>query len=164
MQQNTKNSLDAFVVIKNTQPNRRPMQQQTPGDSCLGDQCTEGTGEGVMAIEAVPTRLVFPLCNATACLDASVDTKFVQPGRQNMGEGVATRQLPLRGSCPERAPYFINEAETTEIVGEVAHALGESSLSAAAINSIDAPVNSNAPQADSLAYSATDFRPYTVRR
>lgn len=144
MQQNTKNSLDAFVVVKNNNPNRRPMQQQTPGDSCLGDQCTEGTGEGVMAIEAVPTRLVFPLCNATACLDASVDTKFVQPGRQNMA--------------------FINEAETTEIVGEVAHALGESSLSAAAINSIDAPVNSNAPQADSLAYSATDFRPYTVRR
>ena len=144
MQQTTNNSLDAYVVIKNHNAQKRPMQQQTPGDSCLGDQCTEGTGEGVMAIEAIPTRLVFPLCNATACLDASIDTKFVQPGRQNMG--------------------FINEAERSEIVGEVAPVLGESSLSAAAINSIDAPVKSNTAQPASLTYSATDFRPYVVRR
>lgn len=133
MQQTENNSSDAYVRIKAIDKSR--IRKDVPGDEALGPP--EGTGGGVKAVEAVPTRDVFALCGAEICLDSSVDRKHVK--------GV---------NRPQR------DESNDEIVGDVERCPGESLLAASAFSS-DADITTQ--QTKGLVYSAGDFRPYSQR-
>lgn len=132
MQQTEHNSSDAYVRIKAIDRSR--IRKDVPGNEALGPP--DGTGGGVKAVEAVPTRDVFALCDAEVCLDSSVDRKHIK--------GVNRPQ----------------KDDTDEIVGDVERCPGESRMAAAAFTS---ETDAVAQQKKGLVYSATDFRPYSRR-
>lgn len=138
MQKTDSNSLEKYIRAKNRQNDAKLVGEA--GCSCLGAPI--GTGGGVSAVEAVPTVNVFPVCSAAECLDSGQDLKFTSPNR-----GSAYRN---KTGDPENS-----------IIGQLEAVPGESSLSAAAYETIYC--ESIKPERKGFRYNANDFTPYAKR-
>ena len=135
MQKDDTKSLEKYIKAKSKQS--QVDLSGEAGCSCLGAPI--GTGGGVNAVEAIPTVNVFPVCSATECLDSSIDQKFTKD------KGRSSRRV-------DRAD------QQDAIVGEIAHAPGESTLAASAIAG-----EAVEPKKRGMRYNPNDFTPYSRR-
>lgn len=136
MQQTTKNSAASFIKEQGCSFNVPDLRRLAAGDACLGPPV--GVGGGVHAVESIPTHSLFSLCTPTESVESSVDTRDLKRhGRQRVA----------------------NPGDM-DIVGDLAHVPGESSLQASAFSK---ETREQARAQTGLEYNPSDFRPYSQR-